>query len=785
MPGTSHTLTPRWRRWTPLLTGICLVGLTLIGWQALERHRQNELSNAASVAGGWMAVAVTRDLQARIATLEKLAERWPAGYTPDKNRPGIDSLIALPGFQTLGWVDESHTVLQLNPVTSDGATPPRALATPSAIIEAAMSAIGEQQHLTVSEPFLLDNGKPALAFFARVEQGAGLLMAELELADWLDSLLLGDTRGLTYSRVLLQDQQVYEHTSDDEDTVYGPPVTNLFSTYALSWSIQVRSSNWPLARMNSIFSTAFLVLSLLLSGITAWFVRVKLKSAEQAGELFLNTQQLKSLWKSLPGMVFRKILRDKGNQSHMGEGCLTLSGYEKAEFERGSILWEDIINPNDRALRQEQIAMANASSPNYFAEYRISCKDKRLKWVLERGRMTFDKLGNKTIIDGLVIDATPRKQTETALIEAEGYAQAIVDTAAEAVITIDELGVIESFNRAAETMFGYCQQAAIGMEVTQLMPEHYRRDHQGHVDQHVAEAGTVKHISGRELTGKRKDGTIFPIQLSISAFQGQQGRRFVGLLRDLSVQRAAEQEARVHRGRLAHIDRVNILGEMATGIAHEINQPLSAISMYAQSCLRYLDAGNPKPDRLHEALEKLSQQAHRAGAVIEHMQQFARQRDSDREQFDCNNLIRQVVTLADSEAVMRNIDMVLDLDAHPCCALGDVVQIEQVILNLLRNGMESMESVNCQHGRQISLSTRCDGDTLTVAVSDSGTGVSAESADILFQPFKSTKKMGMGVGLTICQSIVQAHGGELGFSNNKDHGATFQFTLPNFSTEKT
>ncbi len=287
------------------------------------------------------------------------------------------------------------------------------------------------------------------------------------------------------------------------------------------------------------------------------------------------------------------------------------------------------------------------------------------------------------------------------------------------------------------------------------------------------------------LTGKRKDGTVFPIQLSISAFQGRHGRRFVGLLRDLSVQRAAEQEARLHRGRLAHIDRVNILGEMATGIAHEINQPLSAISMYAQSCLRYLDAGNPKPDRLQEALEKLSQQAHRAGAVIEHMQQFARQRDTDREQFNCNSLIRQVVSLADSDAVMRNIDIVPDLDEHPCLSLGDVVQIEQVILNLLRNGMESMESVNCKHGKQIILSTRCDSDTVTIAVSDSGAGVSDKAAELLFQPFNSTKQMGMGIGLTICQSIVQAHGGKLDFRNNEEHGATFQFTLPHFSMEET
>lgn len=731
-----------------------------------------------------MAIAISRDLQARVATLEGLADRWAASQIRLSEHPENNLLIALPDFQTLGWVDDSHAVRQLHTVTGESSTPPPTLRAPPAIIETAMNTLGEQ-HLTLLEAFLPENGKPTLAIFVPVRQQTGMLVAELELEDWLDGVLLGDTRQLTQTRILLENQLVYEHNSDSADAEYGPVVTEQFSTYALSWSVEVRSSNWPLAQMNAVFSTTFLVLSLLSSCMTGWFIRVRLKAAEQAALLSDNTRQLKSLWMSLPGMAFRRNLHSEEHQSYKSEGCLALSGYSKTEFERGGIHWEELVNPDDRAGRDDLVAAANAVQPNYVVEYRIVCRDKTLKWVLETGRVTFDKPGSAASIDGLVIDVSARKQTETALNEAAGYARAIVDTAAEAVITIDENGVIESFNRAAELMFGYRQQTAIGMAVSTLMPEQYSRNHQDHVSQHIDEVGTVKHISGRELTGKRKDGSLFPIQLSISAFQGRHGRRFVGLLRDLSVQRAAEQEARLHRGRLAHMDRVNILGEMATGIAHEINQPLSAISMYAQSCLRYLDAGNPRPERLREALEKLSQQAHRAGTVIEHMQQFARQRETDREQFDCNSLIRQVVSLADPDAVMRKIDIVLDLDEHPCLALGDRVQIEQVILNLLRNGMESMESVNCRHGNQIVLSTRCNSDTVTISVSDSGPGVSAKAAELLFQPFKSTKQMGMGIGLTICQSIVQAHGGELGFTNNEEHGATFRFTLPHFSTEET
>jgi two-component system sensor kinase FixL len=252
----------------------------------------------------------------------------------------------------------------------------------------------------------------------------------------------------------------------------------------------------------------------------------------------------------------------------------------------------------------------------------------------------------------------------------------------------------------------------------------------------------------------------------------------VGLIRDLSEQRAAEQEARENRERLAHVDRLSILGGMATGIAHEINQPLSAISMYAQSGLRFLESSTPRPDRLRDALEKLGAQAHRAGAIIERMQQLGKQHESRHEPIDGNALMKEVHELAETEARIRDMEIVLDLCPDSRQVIGDPVQIQQVALNLLRNGMEAMECNRHDHVSQIVLRTRCQDNGFSVYVVDSGTGISGEVAERLYQPFSTTKRTGMGLGLSICRSIISAHGGRLGYINNDQGGATFCFTLP-------
>lgn len=257
-----------------------------------------------------------------------------------------------------------------------------------------------------------------------------------------------------------------------------------------------------------------------------------------------------------------------------------------------------------------------------------------------------------------------------------------------------------------------------------------------------------------------------------------------GFVTDITGQRSAESEAREHREHLAHVDRLNLLGEMATGIAHEINQPLTAISLFVQAAARM--ASDKQYDKFPEIFDKLTQHAHRASAVIERMQNLARRRESARTIISCEKLIGEVVRLADAEAHIR--DMTIEVHTEP--GLPDVsvdsVQIQQVTLNLLRNGMESMQSVRCENGNVIGLrARRHDDGSIEFAVIDSGAGVADSAVDKLFAPFSTTKKSGMGMGLSISRAIVTAHGGRLDFCNNEEAGATFFFTLPPVESEGT
>ena len=250
-----------------------------------------------------------------------------------------------------------------------------------------------------------------------------------------------------------------------------------------------------------------------------------------------------------------------------------------------------------------------------------------------------------------------------------------------------------------------------------------------------------------------------------------------GIVSDITDRKRAEYEARQHREHLAHVDRLNMLGEMATGIAHEINQPLTAISLFTQAGNRMLENGTP--ERLPEILDKLILHAHRARSVIERMQTMARRHESAKKVINCDDLVKEVVKLAEAETRIRDMTIEVTTEGDLPAVEVDPVQIQQVALNLLRNGMESMQSIGCAHGRTIGLRARLDVDhNIEVSVVDRGAGISGDVAPVLFAPFSTTKKSGMGMGLSISRAIVTAHGGRLDFRNNQSGGATFFFTLP-------
>lgn len=355
--------------------------------------------------------------------------------------------------------------------------------------------------------------------------------------------------------------------------------------------------------------------------------------------------------------------------------------------------------------------------------------------------------------------------------------QALLTAAVDAIVTIDEAGTITNFNRAAETMFGYAAADVVGRPVTVLMGEPYRSNHHRYVDKYL-ETGE-RHIIGfgREVEAVKRSGEVFPISLSVGEAASGAHRRFVGIIRDLSKERAAEKERRSLEDRLAHVGRFSLMGEMAAGIAHEINQPLSAISTYAQAATRLMKLEKQDSEALAEACAAIAKQAQRAGQVIENLRNFIRKRDIEHRLIDVNRTVRDVLPLVEVDARTAGVPLDTDFAENLPQIMGDTVQLQQVLLNLTRNAVDAMRDAPQRTGG-IRIGTRRVGDRVEISVTDAGEGVSPKLGDAIFDPFVTTKKDGLGVGLAISRTIIGAHDGTLSFRRNPLGGTIFSMSLP-------
>jgi two-component system sensor kinase FixL len=356
--------------------------------------------------------------------------------------------------------------------------------------------------------------------------------------------------------------------------------------------------------------------------------------------------------------------------------------------------------------------------------------------------------------------------------------QALLDAAVDAIVVIDAQGIITTFNRAAERMFGYAQADVLGKNVSILMDEPYRSQHDHYVGRYV-ETGDAHIIGkGRDVEARRANGEVFPVSLSVGDALHGETRRFVGIIRDLSAQRAAEQSARALELRLAHVGRFNLMGEMAAGIAHEINQPLSAIATYAQAGKRVLQRGNPDVALLADICNKIDDQARRAGQVIDNLRKFIRKQDIETQSLDVNRVVQDVLELIEVDAHSEGIPVHLRAAEQLPKVRADAVQLQQVLLNLTRNSVDAMRG-GLGKDRGIIIATELGPKRgVRIAVTDHGHGVSAQLGDNIFHPFVTTKRDGLGVGLAISQTIVQSYGGTLSYSDNPAGGTVFTVELP-------
>ena len=362
----------------------------------------------------------------------------------------------------------------------------------------------------------------------------------------------------------------------------------------------------------------------------------------------------------------------------------------------------------------------------------------------------------------------------------EAHLQSILDTVPDATIVIETDGTIVSFNAAAVRQFGYRPNEAVGKNVSMLMPGPYREQHDGYLARYLTTG--EKRIIGidRVVVGLRKDASTFPMKLAVGEMRSGDKTYFTGFIRDLTEREESQARLNEAQSELARMARLNELGEMASTLAHELNQPLSAITNYVQGCIRILDKGEAEPlSRMRGALSEAAKQALRAGEIIRHLREFVTRGDTERHPEDIKKLLEEAGALALVGSKERGIRTVFDFGDAGDLVMVDRVQIQQVLINLMRNAMEAMRDSS---SKELTVSVRnAEDHMLQVNVSDTGAGISEDIAAQLFQPFVTTKPGGMGIGLSISKRIIESHGGTIGATPNTSGGVTFAFTLPAIS----
>ncbi|HQT55012.1 MAG: PAS domain S-box protein [Phenylobacterium sp.] len=366
--------------------------------------------------------------------------------------------------------------------------------------------------------------------------------------------------------------------------------------------------------------------------------------------------------------------------------------------------------------------------------------------------------------------------------EREAHLRSILDTVPDAMVVIDEHGLMQSFSATAERLFGWRAEEVIGRNVSMLMPQPYRDAHDSYLVRYLT-TGERRIIGiGRVVVGERKDGSTFPMELAVGEMQSSSERFFTGFVRDLSESQATERRLQDLQAELVHVSRLTALGEMASALAHELNQPLSAIANYVKGSVRILDQEQPDPAKVRNALIQAGDQALRAGEIIRRLRDFVSKGESERRVEPLTKLIEEAGALAMIGAKESGVRVSFDISPAAPYVLADKVQVQQVLLNLMRNAIEAMQD---SPRRALTISSAlAEDNSVIVKVIDTGPGIAPEVASRLFQPFVTSKSTGMGVGLSISRTIIEAHGGRIWAESAPGGGTVFSFTLKTVPEEE-
>ena len=373
-------------------------------------------------------------------------------------------------------------------------------------------------------------------------------------------------------------------------------------------------------------------------------------------------------------------------------------------------------------------------------------------------------------------DITSASRAQQELREREAHLQSVLDTVPDAMIVIDSKGIIQSFSITAQRLFGYTDGEIVGRNVSLLMPEPYRSHHDAYLARYLGTG--ERRIIGivRVVVGERKDGSTFPMELAVGEMKSGPRRFFTGFVRDLTERQQTQQRLQDLQSELIFMSRYTALGEMASTLAHELNQPLTAIASYLNGARRLLDGGKSADmPQVREAMEIAAGQALRAGQVIKRLREFVARGESERQVEELRPMVEEAAALALVGAKEAGVRVYFDFSPTASHVLADKIQVQQVLLNLIRNAVEAMQETR---KRELSITTApAEAGMVEIRVADTGPGIAPEVMARLFQPFVTTKAQGMGVGLSISRTIIEAHGGKLSAEANHGGGTVFRLTL--------
>jgi two-component system sensor kinase FixL len=436
-----------------------------------------------------------------------------------------------------------------------------------------------------------------------------------------------------------------------------------------------------------------------------------------------------------------------------------------------------LIHEGDRERVSAEMNGTSESGTPFSCDYRILLPSGGVHWLRHQGSVYPTGPDRKSQMRGVLIDIDEHKRTEKALRARERHLQSILETVPDAMIVINESGIMQSFSSAAVRLFGYSAVEAVGRNVSVLMPEPDRGRHDGYLERY--RRTHERHIIGigRVVTGRRKDGSTFPMHLSVGEMRSGKDRFFTGFVRDLTEAQETQTKLQELQSELVHVSRLTAMGEMAATLAHELNQPLAAISNYLRGSRRLLETNeDPRLATVRDALGKGAEQALRAGQIIRRLRDFVTRGETEKRLERLSKLIEEASALALVGARERGVRVEFTIDPTVDMVIVDRVQVQQVLVNLLRNAMDAMQDAP-RRELTISIAPSSD-DMVEVAVADTGPGISPDIRPRLFQPFVTSKSHGMGVGLSISRTIIESHGGTLIAEPNEGGGAIFRFTLP-------